>query len=108
MCPVMFSFLHSIGETRLKNLVHSFKQNGLVPRIHGNSRRLPHNALSMSSVEFVVRFLLNYADQNGILLPGPYLGTLGPISSFFPLVHPNVQFGEYIKSQPFLLIVCIL
>ena len=70
VCPAMFRFLHSIGETRLKNLVRNFKDDGLSPRTHGNTNKLPHNTLSISSVEFVVRFLLNYADQNCILLPG--------------------------------------
>ena len=70
VCPAMFRFLHSIGKTRLKILVCNFKDDGLSLRTHGNTKKLPHNRLSISSVEFVVRFLLNYADQNGILLPG--------------------------------------
>ena len=66
----MFRFLHTIGEKRLKNLVKSFKANGLAPCVHGNTKRLPHNTLPLSSVEYVVRFLLNFADQNCLLLPG--------------------------------------
>ena len=66
----MFRFLHTIGQKRLKNLAKSLKNNGLAPRIHGNTKRLPPNTLSTSSVDFVICFLLNYADQNGILLPG--------------------------------------
>lgn len=42
----------------------------MTPRTHGNSRRRPHNALSFSSVEYVVRFLHTYTEQNGLLLPG--------------------------------------
>ena len=70
ICSTMFRFLHTIGEKRLKNLVRSFKANGLAPRVHGNTKRLPHNTLPLSSVEYVVRFLLNFADQNCLLLPG--------------------------------------
>ena len=58
------------GRHGTKNLVKHYKQNGLTPRNHGNIRRLPSNTLSVSSVEYVVRFLLNYSDQHGLLLPG--------------------------------------
>ena len=37
---------------------------------HGNTKRSPAHALSFSSTEFVVRFLLNYPEQNALLLPG--------------------------------------
>ena len=70
VCPSMFRFLHAIGTMRLKSLVKHYKQNGLTPRTHGNTRRLPSNTLSVSSVEYIVRFLLNYSDQHGLLLPG--------------------------------------
>ena len=63
-------FLHEIGRTRLKNLKKSVQTNGLVSQSHGNKKHTPHNATSLSSTEFFVRFLLNYAEQNGILLPG--------------------------------------
>ena len=70
VCPRMFHFLHTIGEIRLKNLVKSLKLNGLTARIHGNTKRRHINTLSLSSVEFVVRFLINHTDLNGLLLPG--------------------------------------
>ena len=66
----MFRMLHGIGEKRFKNLMKSLKEDGLTPRIHGNTKRKPHHALSLSSVEHVVRFLLNYTEENGLLLPG--------------------------------------
>ena len=46
VCHKMFRFLHNIGEKRLKNLITSFKDNGLRPRLHGNAKKLPHNTLS--------------------------------------------------------------
>ena len=70
VCVKMFRILHTIGEKRLKNLMKSLKAHGLTPRIHGNTKRKPHHALSFSSIEYVVRFLLNYMEQNGLLLPG--------------------------------------
>ncbi len=70
ICSRMFLFLHTIGKFRLNSLVASFKLNGLTDRLHGNSNRKPHNVLSLSSLEYYVKFLLNYADLNVVLLPG--------------------------------------
>lgn len=70
VCKKVFCFLHMIGETRLKNLVKSYRADGVAARRHGNTRRVPHHALSINSTEFVVRFVLNYSEQNGLLLPG--------------------------------------
>ena len=66
----MFRFLHNIGETRYKNLKKSLHSNGLATRSHCNLKRSPAHALSLSFTEFVVRFVLNYAEQNALLLPG--------------------------------------
>ena len=54
----------------LKNLIIHYKVDEPTPQIHGNSNRLPKHALSLSSVEYVVRFLVNYTDQHAIPLPG--------------------------------------
>ena len=70
ICEKVFCFLHGIGETRYKNLKKSLHSNGLASRSHGNLKRSPAHALSVSSTEFVVRFMLNYTEQNGLLLPG--------------------------------------
>lgn len=70
VCIKTFRFLHAIGETRLDNLTKSLRQNGLTPRIHGNTSKRPKHSLSFESTEYVVRFLLSYVEQNGLLLPG--------------------------------------
>ena len=54
----------------MKNLGRSYKTNGLMPRTHGNSHRLPKHTLSFESIREIVVFLQNYAEQNGLLLPG--------------------------------------
>ena len=69
VCARMFRFLHCVGIKRLKNLMKSLRENGLTPRVHGNTKRKPKHALSYSSTEFVVRFLFSYAEQHA-LLPG--------------------------------------
>ena len=70
VCIKTFRFLHTVGEKRLKNLQKNFKENELTPRIHGNVHRRPKHSLSFRCTEYVVRFLINYAEQHALLLPG--------------------------------------
>ena len=70
VCERMFRFIHTIGETRFKNLKKSLRSFGLAMRSHGNLKHSPAHALSLSSTEFVVRFVLNYTEQNALALPG--------------------------------------
>ena len=47
-----------------------YRACGLTARIHGNTKRLPHKALSFDETRKVSRFLKSYAEANAILLPG--------------------------------------
>ena len=69
-CRETFKFMHSIGQDKLNALVKHYKQNGITPRLHGNVKRLPQNALSMEDNAYVAHFLLNYAETHGMHLPG--------------------------------------
>ena len=48
----------------------SYIANWLATRRHGNSKKLPHNALTFEENTNVITFLHNYAEANAILLPG--------------------------------------
>ena len=74
ICHTTFRFLHGICKTRLENLMLHIQYHGINPRLHGNLKRLPHNALSFACVENVIQFLVNYAATNAILL-GVFLDT---------------------------------
>ena len=65
-----FTFLHGIGKDRLRNIRDSYLSNGLETRVHGNTKRLPHNHLSHAVITNVTQFLNNYTEENAILLPG--------------------------------------
>ena len=41
VCGKTSRFLHTIGSKRLKNVAKSLKENGLTPRIHGNTHNRP-------------------------------------------------------------------
>ena len=70
ICRTTFLFLHNIGYFTFKALRRSCREVGLVPRVHGNARRLPPNALTYESIKHVVSFIENYAEDHAILLPG--------------------------------------
>ena len=61
-CPAF----HWCKETK-KSISH-FIENGIAPRII--TGRLPSHTLPLKSAEYVVRFLLNYSEENALLLPG--------------------------------------
>ena len=67
----MFLVSHGISRKRLDTIS---KSNGLAARVHGNTQRKPKHALSFSSTEYVVRFLLMYSEEHSLLLPGTIPG----------------------------------
>ena len=70
LCKSTYNFLHGIGNHQAKAVKQSYLQNGLAVRTHGNTRRIPHNALSFQQISNIVTFIQNYAEQHAILLPG--------------------------------------
>ena len=88
VCTVTFGFLYGIGsKKRLQSLRSHYLENGMTPRVHGNTKSLPHNALPFGVINAAVKFLQNYTEQHAILLPGRIPGykrdnmTLLPSSS---------------------------
>ena len=77
MCVVAFCKIYGLGEKAMKNLLKHFEKNGAVPRVHCNSVRKPHNALSFSVVEFVVKFINTHAIIFGLPHPAPLRGRDG-------------------------------
>ena len=53
-------FIHTIGIKGSKNISSSFQKDGILPHIHCNTKRLPWNSISLSSIENVKSILVNY------------------------------------------------
>ena len=70
VCRRTFLFLHTVSEKWFKNLKSSLLQNGLSPRMHGNTRRLPVNTISFTDTQHVIQYITTYAEAHAILLPG--------------------------------------
>ena len=60
----------TLGKDRFMAVKASYIASGLSLRVHKNSRTLPHNATTFADIQYVLRFLHNYAEANAVLLPG--------------------------------------
>ena len=70
ICKKTFLFLHCLNKNRFCSLVKCYRKNGLTLRVHGNKKRLPSSAFSSETIERVVKFILNVAEEQALLLPG--------------------------------------
>ena len=70
ICKDMFLGLYGISYSRFRRLKEHYEEYGLSPRVHGSHKRLPHNTLPQAVTEDVKNFVMNYVDENAILLPG--------------------------------------
>ena len=70
ICRGTYTFLYGVSKHRIQSIKEHVLENGLVTRTHGNTRRLPHHALTLDETMNVLKFITNHAEQNAILLPG--------------------------------------
>ena len=68
VCRDTFVFLHTMSIARLKSIKQHWLENGLCPR--GRPKVLPHNTTKLSDIKNAVRYILQYAEDHTILLPG--------------------------------------
>ena len=108
LCLTTFWFLHGVGCTCIKNLMVHFADHGLVPRTHGNLKRLPKHALSFTTIEYVVKFLVNHAENNAILLPGRIPGYKETDIKLLPSSTSKRRIWRFTMSQYNPSMLCIL
>ena len=70
VCKQTFLFVHCIGKARLEMLKAHLKSQGVVPRTHANTSRLPKNVLEHEVLDRTVTFIKNFANEQGVALPG--------------------------------------
>ena len=70
ICRETFKYMHNISIDKLSALIRHYKENGITPRTHKNSKKLPYNTLSFETTKYVVDFIINYAECHAIMLPG--------------------------------------
>ena len=70
ICQKLFLFLLAIARMRFRNLCAFVSKHGVQDRVHGNARKMPHNACSFSSIEHISKFIANTEDTHGLPLLG--------------------------------------
>lgn len=70
VCKTTFPISNNISNIRFKRLMKVYNNEGVVPKLHGNTTRSPAKTLSLDAVTLVVTFIKNYTIQNAIFLPG--------------------------------------
>ena len=77
-----------IGRTYFENIRNHLINNGLLPRIHGNIKRMPQwkakMAIDKSVAEVVKNFLENYAEVHGLPSPGRGINRITQSVIFLP------------------------
>ena len=68
ICQTTFLFLHNMSVTRFDSIKRSWLEKGLLPRVR--EKVVPHNTTKLSDIKNLVRFILQYAEEHAILLPG--------------------------------------
>ena len=74
ICKKTFLFLQCLQSYRFHRLVKQYRKNGLTLRTHGNLKRLQGSATSTETVERVVKFIKNVAEEQALFLPGRFPG----------------------------------
>jgi len=69
ICKDMFLVLYGIGKRCYENLKRHYKEHGIFPRSHGNKGKMPVGTCSMGTLQHVITFLDNYAEQHAVALP---------------------------------------
>ena len=70
ICRQTFLFLHRIRQQTFYSLFRHYKKNGLSVHMHGNKKRLPSSTTSHETIKEVVKFIINVAEDQALLLPG--------------------------------------
>ena len=70
ICKKTFLYLHCLNKIRFCSLVRHYRKNGLSVRVNGNKKQLPSSAFSSETIEQVVKFILNIAEEQALLLLG--------------------------------------
>ena len=70
ICRVTFLFLYTLSLKCYRNLLQHVCHNGIVPRVHGNYHKVPHNRIPFDDIQAIVTYLRNLATTHAISLPG--------------------------------------
>eukprot|EP00117_Sycon_ciliatum_P024476 scpid33038/ scgid20531/ len=74
VCVGAFRHVYALSSKRLKRYRSHLEKNGLVPLVHGNTGKRPHNVLEFAVVKYCVEYITRHAEVFGIPHPAPLRG----------------------------------
>ena len=95
VCRQTSCFVNTKTEKKLQTLKVHFKDNGIITRVHWNTKRLPKNTTCTTEIETVKSFVGNYAMVNVLNLLGRVPGCKSDIVSPFPMGYNK----QYVHQQ---------
>jgi len=69
-CKTTFLYLLNISNHKFQNIATHYDTEGLTSRVHGNKGRLPHNTTPFDAKTHVKDFIITYAEDHALPLPG--------------------------------------
>lgn len=70
VCETLFLLTNAISIKRFKRLLKHYKEYGMTPPIHKNYKRTPKKTCSKETLEKVIMFIRNYAEESALFMPG--------------------------------------
>ena len=85
MCIDGVSYVDRISQDRLTGLLAWYKQNGLVPKEkRSGGRAVNTRAYSFDDIRRMVAFVINYAEDQALVLPGRVAGFKKDVVKLLP------------------------
>ncbi|XP_056011257.1 uncharacterized protein LOC130051943 [Ostrea edulis] len=101
ICVAAFRIIYDIGEDMLKNIAKHVLNNGITPRIHGNTGKRAPNAFDFEEYKRVKTFITTYADDYGLPQPAAPRGRdEDPPTYQLPASHLKKHVYELYKAAP--------
>jgi len=69
-CKTTFLYLLNMSKHKFQNIAEHYQSDGLTSRVHGNKGRLPHNTFPFDCKKHIKDFILSYAEDHALPLPG--------------------------------------
>ena len=96
VCKSTYTSAHAVGLKRFKNSMSHFDKNGLVPRVHGNTERLPSNTIPFAKTQSIIQFIQHFATVHALPLPGRLPGRYSDEKA---LLLPSHMSKRYVHRQ---------
>src|SRR6185295_9817375 len=88
LCQKTYLNMLGIGRTHFANVRNHLATNGIIPRVHGNIKRVPRWKTKITiDITAVTNFLENYAEIHGLPSPGRNVNRITQLLTLLPVIN---------------------